>query len=116
MSCTAWRRGLRRADGDLELARQVGELGVEGAPLADQFGIRARIDDLVGGHAGQLVGGGVADAVAGGLDGVHFHAGQFVQDIGRFFQLDPVELDVLAGGEVAVAAVVLAAISANLRS
>eukprot|EP01022_Parablepharisma_sp_SALTPOND_P026560 TRINITY_DN643_c0_g3_i1.p1 TRINITY_DN643_c0_g3~~TRINITY_DN643_c0_g3_i1.p1 ORF type:complete len:1321 (+),score=447.37 TRINITY_DN643_c0_g3_i1:3726-7688(+) len=95
------------ADGDLELARQVGELGVEGAPLADQFGIGTRIDDLVGGHASELVGGGVADAVARGLDGVHLDAGQFFQDLGGFFQLDPVELDVLAGGEVAIASVVL---------
>jgi hypothetical protein len=33
---------------DLELARQVGELGVERGPLAQDLGERARVDDLVG--------------------------------------------------------------------
>jgi hypothetical protein len=38
---------------------------------------------------------------------MHLHLGEFGQDVGRVFQLDPVILDVLARGEVAVAAVVL---------
>ena len=33
-------------------------------PLAQDFGIGARIGDLVGGSAGEMVGGDVADAVA----------------------------------------------------
>jgi hypothetical protein len=102
-------------DGDLELARQGDELGVEGRPLAQHFGIRTRIDDLVGGDAGVRIGGGVADAVARSLDGVHLDRGQVGQDVRRLFQLDPVELDVLARGEVAVAAVVLARDVANMR-
>ncbi len=63
-------------NGDLELARQEGEFRVEGAPLAEDFGERARVDHLVGGDAGELVGGDVADAVAGGLDGVHLDFGE----------------------------------------
>jgi dissimilatory sulfite reductase (desulfoviridin) alpha/beta subunit len=94
--------------GNLELARQVGEFRVEGAPLADDFAIRARVHQLVGGHAGKLVRGGVADAIARGLDGVHFHLGQLGQDVGHGFQRRPVELQILAGGEVAVATVVSA--------
>jgi hypothetical protein len=39
---------------------------------------------------------------------MHFDRRQFFQDVRRFFQLDPVELDVLARGEVAIAAVMLA--------
>jgi hypothetical protein len=39
---------------------------------------------------------------------VHFDGGQFGQDVGSLLQFDPVELDVLARGEVAVTAVVLA--------
>jgi len=35
------------ADRDLELARQVGELGMERGPLAQDLGIGTRIDDLV---------------------------------------------------------------------
>lgn len=55
-----------------ELARQVGELRMEGAPLAQDLGIRPGIDNLVGGDAGELIGCNVAYAVAGGLDRVHF--------------------------------------------
>ena len=39
---------------------------------------------------------------------MHFHGSEVRQDIGSLFQLNPVELDVLARGEVAIAAVVLA--------
>jgi hypothetical protein len=98
--------GQGAGDGDLELARQEAELGVQGRPLAHHFGPHARIVDLLGRGAGIGVGGDVADAVAAGLDGVQVHLGQGVQDVGRVLQLDPVELDVLAGGEVAVALVV----------
>jgi hypothetical protein len=96
-------------DGDLELARQGDEFGVEGAPLAQDLGERARIDDLVRGHAGEFVGRDVADAIARGLDRVHLDRGQVGQDVRGLLQLDPVELDVLARGEVAVAAVVACA-------
>ena len=93
-------------DRHLELAGQGDELGVKGRPLAQDFGEGAGIDDLVAGDAGEFVGGDVADAVARGLNRVHFHRGQVKQDVRRLFQLDPVELDVLARREVAVAAVV----------
>jgi hypothetical protein len=92
--------------GDLELARQEGEFRVEGAPLAQDLGQRARVDDLVGGDAGELVGGDVADAVARGLDGVHLDFGQLGQDVGHVLDLRPVELQVVARREMAVAAVV----------
>ncbi|MNF79720.1 hypothetical protein D3C84_619430 [compost metagenome] len=95
-------------DGDLELARQVGELRVEGGPLADDLAPGARVDDFVVGHAGELVGGGVADAVAAGLDRVHLHGGQLGEDFRHVFQLRPVVLDVLAGADVGVALVVVA--------
>jgi hypothetical protein len=39
---------LGAADGDLELARQEGELGVQGAPLAQDLAVGPRVDDLVG--------------------------------------------------------------------
>ncbi len=57
MSCTsvAARSAGGAADGDLELARQVGEFGVEGRPLAQQLTIRSRILDLIGGNPGQVV-------------------------------------------------------------
>ena len=55
-----------------------------------------------------MVGRDVADAVAAGLDGVHLDAGELGQDVGHVLERRPVELQVLARGEVAVAAVVLA--------
>ena len=39
---------------------------------------------------------------------MHFHLGQLGQDVGHGFQRRPVELQILAGGEVAVATVVSA--------
>jgi len=98
----------RAVDGDLELARQVGEFRVEGGPLADDFAPGARVDDFIRSHTGELVGGGVAQAVAAGLDRVHLHGGQFGENIRDVFQRWPVELHVLAGGNVGVALVVVA--------
>ncbi len=77
-------------------------------PLAQDFGPRARIYDLVGRDARELIGRGVADAIARRLDAVHLHRGELRENFGGFFELDPVELDVRARREVAVAAIVLA--------
>ncbi len=91
---------------DLELARQEDEFRVQRRPLPQDLGIGARIDDLVGAGAGEVIGGDVADAVAGGLDGVHLDLGQTIENVGDVLQRRPVELEVLARGEMAVAAVV----------
>jgi hypothetical protein len=91
---------------DLELARQPAELRVQARPLPDQLGGRPRILDLVGGDAGIMVGGGVADAIARGLDAVHLDVREQVEDVRHFLQPWPVELDVLPCGEMAVAAIV----------
>ena len=56
-----------------------------------------------------MVAGDVADAIAAGLDRVHLDARQLGQDVGHVFEPRPVELDVLARGEVAVASVILPA-------
>jgi hypothetical protein len=69
---------------------------------------RTRIDDLVRRDAGELVGRDVADAVARGLDGVHFDRRPVRPGCRGVLQLRPVELHVLARREVAVAAVVAA--------
>ena len=76
--------------------------------LADHFGPDARILDLVGRHAGPLVGRDVAHAIAAGLHAVHADAGEVGHGVRQFVELDPVELDVLPRGEVAVAAIVAA--------
>ena len=80
---------------------------MQARPLAQQLGDRPRIGQLVGRRTRPVIGRHIADAVAGGLDGMHLDLGQRGEDVGRVFELDPVELDVLAGGEMAVAAVPL---------
>ncbi len=94
--------------GDLELARQERIFGMQRRPLPQDLGIGARVGDLVGGRAGEMVGRDVADAVARGLDGVHLDGGELGQDVGAVLQRRPVVLDVLARGEMPVAAVVAA--------
>ena len=94
-------------DGDLEFTRHELEFRVVGGPLAQQFGIGARVGDLIRGGTGEMVGRHVADRVARGLNGVHPNLGQRVQHIRHVVQLGPVVLDVLTGGEVAIALVPL---------
>ena len=95
-------------DRDLELARQEREFRMKRRPLPEDFGVRTRIGDLVVGDAGVMVRGDVADAVARGLDRVHLDARELGEDVRRVLQRRPIELDVLPGGEMPVAAVVLA--------
>ena len=97
---------LRARHGDLELARQEREFGMQRRPLPHDLGQDARIFDLVGGGAGEMVGGDVADAIAARLDRVHLDGREIGQRVGHVDQLDPVELDVLPRGEMAVAFVV----------
>ncbi len=97
---------LGAGNGDLELAWQEGEFRVEGAPLAQDFGDRTRIDHFIRGNTGEMIGGDVAHVIAGSLDAVHLHGGKFGQDVRGFFQLGPVELQVLARAEMAVTTVI----------
>ncbi len=96
----------RCRDGKLELARQEREFRVQRRILPQQLGPDPRILDLARRDAGPLIGRDVARAVAAGLHGVDADFGEIGQRIGQFGELDPVELDVLPCGEVAVAAVV----------
>ena len=98
----------RARDGDLELARQVGEFRVQGGPLADDLAVGPRIVDLVARDARHVIGGDVAHAVAAGLDGVHLHAGELGQDVRDVGEIRPVQLQVLPRGEVTITAVVAA--------
>src|SRR5690606_24225138 len=97
---------LRAVDGNLELARQVGKFRMERGPLTDDFAPGTRIDDLVSRHTGELVRRGIADTVAAGLDGMHLDLGQLFQNVRHVFQIRPVQLNILARGDVRVALVV----------
>ena len=73
------------------------------APLAQNFAKWAWIGDFIGRDTCQAITGDISDAIATGLDAMHIHAGKQIHHIGRFFNRDPVILDVLPCGEVAVA-------------
>ncbi len=98
----------RGRERDLELARQEREFRMQGQMLAQQLGPQARILDLVGRDARPLIGGDVAHAIAAGLHAVQAGTREVRHRIGQLLELDPVELDVLPRGEVAVIAIVLA--------
>ena len=74
--------------------------------LADELGPDARILDLVGSHARPLIGGDVAHAIAAGLHAVHADAREIGHGIGQLLELDPVILNVLPSGEMAVTAII----------
>ena len=94
-------------DRDLELARQPAELRVQRRPLAQDLAPRPRVLELVIGGAGKRIGGDVAHAIAARLDAVHLDLGECGENVGNIDKLHPVELQVLARGEVAIAAIPL---------
>ena len=95
-------------DREFELARQEREFRMQRRVLPEQFRPDPGILDLARRHAGPLVRGDVAGVVARGLHGVDADFGQIGQRVRQFGELDPVVLDVLPRGEMAVAAVVAA--------
>jgi hypothetical protein len=67
--------------------------------------VGSRVDDLVGGDAGEAVARDVADAVAARLDAVHVGVCEKIHDVGGVGEGDPVVLAVLPRREVAEPAV-----------
>ena len=91
-------------DGRLELAGQIGQLRVAQVGVLDGAGQRGRIDGLVLGDAGN---GGDQEAsgrVPAALDRGQPHRLQVPPELWDIVDLDPVELDVLAVGDVGGAA------------
>jgi hypothetical protein len=87
-------------DGDLELAREVVELGVGGELAGDLDGERAGVEQLMLVQAGERAAGDVADDIAAGALGTEADCGEGVGDLDQRADGEPVELDVLAGGDV----------------
>ncbi len=98
----------RSRDRDLELARQEREFGMHRGVLAHDLRPDAGVLDLVRRDAGPLIGGDVANGIAARLDAVQPRPREIGHRIGQLLELDPMELDVLPRGEVAVAAVIAA--------
>ena len=85
---------------DLELAGQALRERVAEQPAGGRLGPRRDVELLVRAGAGEVAAHDVADGVAAGLTGGEADRRQQAQDLGRPLELDEVELDVLAGGEV----------------
>ena len=100
--------GIAGDHGKFEFPGEIGKLRVKARPLPQQLCPGARIGDFVSGRTSELVGGDIADAVAAGLDRMHFDRRQIRENIGGVFQLDPVILDILPSREMAVIPVIFA--------
>jgi len=97
-----------RGDRELELARQERKFGMQRSVLPQDFRPDAGILDLAGRHSGPLIRGDVTRVVAGGLHRMNADIGEVGERIRQLGELDPVELDILTRGEMAVATVVFA--------
>ncbi len=104
MSLISHAGAVLRAPGhrDLELAGKVGVLPVAGEEGGDGLGHRERLDDLLGVDARDRARAHVARRVATGLHGGQPDVPEALPDPGHVGDADPVELDVLARGEVGV--------------
>ena len=72
-------------------------------PLADQLGDGAGIGNFIGGGPCKMIGCDIANGVATGLNGMHFHVSQGLQNVGHVFKFWPIKLNVLPCGEMAIA-------------
>src|SRR6185312_16665929 len=86
--------------GDLELARQVYEFGIAGEAACELLGQRAGIDQLMSVKTGERAAGDVAHHIAAGALGAESDLVERLLDLNNALQSEPVELDVLAGGDV----------------
>ena len=91
-------------DGRLELAGQVGQLGVTQVGVLDGTGQRGRIDDLVLGDAGHRGHQEPPRRVPTALNRGQSHRLQALPQLGHVVDLHPVQLDVLAVSDIGGAA------------
>ena len=101
---------------DLELAGEALGDRVAQEVLEGGLGPRGDVEDLERAGPGEVAALHVADRVAAGLAGGQPHGGEVAHDVGDLLELDVVELDVLAGGEVAPATRVPSAMSPRRSS
>ena len=85
---------------DLELAAEVLRVGVAEQEIRRRLGVGRDVERLRAADAGDRASRDVADRVAAGLAGGDADGGQAAHDGGRVFDVDEVELEVLARGDV----------------
>ena len=94
-------------NGNLELTWQESKFWVESRPLTNNFAIRARVHQLFSNHTGIFIGRSITNTVTTGLNRVHLNFRQLTQNLWAFFKLRPIELEVLTGTYVGIAAIVI---------
>ena len=85
---------------DLELPAEVLRVAVTQEEFRAGPGIGRHVECLGPAHAGKGAGGHVTDGIAAGFAGCDAHRGQSVHEIGRIVDVDVMQLDVLARGNV----------------
>ena len=100
----ALQRSRAGRDRDLVLARQVRVVGVAVEELRRLLDDRRRVEELVVGEPGDRAAGDVAHRVAAAAGGGQPGGVEPLEDLGQRAELDPVQLDVLARRQLAVAA------------
>jgi len=79
---------------------------MKSTPLAHDFSHGTWVHNFIGRNSYELVCGDIADAIAGGLNRMHFNGCQFSQNIRHIFNFRPVKLQVLARTKMAISFVV----------
>src|SRR5208283_823334 len=87
-------------DGDFEFAREIVEIGIAGELLIDGESDGRDVGDFACVETGERAASDVAGDIAAGAGGAEADAVQLVEEVGEGFDADPVELDVLADGDV----------------
>src|SRR5580704_3550527 len=96
--------GAAAGDGHLELAGEIVEFGVAAQRAIDIQGERRGIAEFVGVETCQRATGDVAGYITASADGGEARAPQGLDDVGECLHGDPMQLDVLADGDVGDAA------------
>ena len=92
---------------DLELAAEILRVGMAEQKAHGRLRVGRDVERLVAAHAGERAGGDVAHRVAAGFARRDADRGQAPHDVRRVLDVDEVELEVLARGDVADAVGVL---------
>ena len=87
-------------DGDFEFAWEIIEFGIAGEFLVESEDQRRGVDEFVRVHAGKRAAGDIAGDVAAGARGRKTDRPEFFEDVGDGLDRHPVELDILADGNV----------------
>ena len=94
-------------DGDFKFAREIVEIGIAGELLIDRESDGRDVGDFAGIETRERAAGDVAGDIAAGAGGAEAYGVELIEDVGERFDADPVELEVLADGDVGYAIAVV---------